>query len=239
MHQQFIVEGDKSVIELMSGPFEIIEVYALEEWMNENASSIQNIPVQMVSQKQLDQMSGLSTPNRVIALVKMKHFQYEVVSIYNELILILDHISDPGNLGTIIRTADWFGIGHVFCSENTVEFYNPKVIQASMGSFTRVKVIPLNLAQFISSAPSETPIYGAFIDSPSIYKTPLSSKGMIIIGSEAKGISDELAAYVNHPISIPRYIRHQTSVGPESLNASIATALVLNEFRRNEMNHND
>ncbi len=236
IYQQFIVEGDKSVLELVKGPFEIIEIYALEEWATENSSHILEFPVQVVNEKQLEQISGFSSPNRVIALVKMQDFEYDETSIYNELILLLDNISDPGNLGTIMRTADWFGVKNVFCSENSVEFYNPKVLQASMGSFTRVKVFHLNLADLIRSAPPQTVVYGTFIDSPSIYNTQLSPNGMVIIGNEANGISAELKSLVNRPISIPRHIETATSnslsTNPESLNASIATAIVISELRR-------
>jgi TrmH family RNA methyltransferase len=159
------------------------------------------------------------------------------------LTLALDEIRDPGNMGTIIRVADWFGIETILCSENCVDVYNPKVVQASMGSITRVQVIRCNLVETLrtltgSGVPAKGgisfPVYGTFLEGDSVFSTTLSDQGIIVIGNESRGISPELAPFINHKIVIPAY--GSSSPGKaESLNASIATAIVCAEFRRDKL----
>ena len=145
-----------------------------------------------------------------------------------ELVLALDSVQDPGNLGTIIRTADWFGIKTIVCSSGTADAYNPKVVQATMGSIARINVIYVDdLAQSISSLPSTVPIYGALLDGNDIYSAPLTDNGIIVMGNEGNGISAPVRECLTHRILIPRY-----SGEAESLNVSIATAIILSEFRR-------
>ena len=145
------------------------------------------------------------------------------------LLLSLDGIQDPGNLGTIIRIADWFGIDHIICSEDTVDAWNPKVVQATMGSIARVNIIYTNLIQFIDTLPEGFPIYGTLLDGENIYTQTLTPHGLIIMGNEGNGISPEIRSRVNHRLLIPSYRTDDTA---ESLNVAIATAITCAEFRR-------
>ena len=147
--------------------------------------------------------------------------------------LALDDIQDPGNLGTIIRLADWFGIEHIFCSQGTVDVYNSKVIQATMGALARVKVHYCNLPELISSL-KDVPVYGTFLDGENIYDKPLSENGLIIMGNEGNGVSKEVSQLINNKLYIPNYPSGRTT--SESLNVAIATAVVCAEFRRRLMN---
>jgi TrmH family RNA methyltransferase len=147
-------------------------------------------------------------------------------------VLVLDGIKDPGNLGTIIRIADWFGIRHIVCSEDTVDLYNPKVIQATMGSYTRVIVSYAGLPGFLSSIDGKVKIYGTFPEGENIYSGSLNPEGIIVIGSESSGISPEVVRLVTDKISIPSYPMDCGHVHAESLNASVATAIICSEFRR-------
>ena len=147
-----------------------------------------------------------------------------------QLYLALDGVQDPGNLGTIIRIADWFGITTIFCSHDTADVYNPKVVQATMGSIARIKVVYTDICRLISNAPEDTPIYGTFLDGDDIHGQQLSSHGVIIMGNEGRGVSAPVSAHVSHRLFIPNYPPGSST--SESLNVAIATAIVCNEFRR-------
>jgi TrmH family RNA methyltransferase len=183
-----------------------------------------------ISNKELDRISMLKTPNQVLALVSIPGQTMLKPSAPDDLTLVLDEIKDPGNLGTIIRTADWFGIKKIICSENCVEIYNPKVIQATMGSIARVEVIYANLVSIFSELPKGVKIYGTVLDGKNIYKTELRQNSYLVIGSESHGISKEIMKYITDFITIPTYAA--SSAQAESLNASIATAISFAEFRR-------
>lgn len=210
----FIVEGVKLVKELIEASYPIRNIYALDEW---NAP-ITAIPVTRISAIELGKMSMLQTPNQVLAVVEQQEPIGEP-SLKGRLSLMLDGIQDPGNLGTIIRIADWFGINQIIASEDTVEVYNPKVIQSTMGSFLRVKIWYKDITTVLDQ--QQVPVYGALLEGKSIYKTDSPKEGILLIGNESKGIREPLLSLITHKITIPR-------IGEaESLNAAVATGILL------------
>lgn len=228
---EFVVEGEKIAEELLKSDFKISSLFGLEDWLSEFESEIEsnNIDFYKVSPKELGRISSLKTPNKVLAVVKTPKVLLPQKNDFDDLILVLDKIQDPGNLGTIIRTADWFGVKHIVCSENCVDTYNPKVTQSTMGSFLRIKTHYTNLENFFKNeVPKEMNIYGALLEGENIYDHKFLGKGILIIGNESKGISDEIAKFVTHRISIPAHPNNSA----ESLNASVAAAILMNEFRK-------
>jgi len=223
--QYFIAEGPTIVDEFISSEYEIDKIFALESWINNNKGVHKNIV--HITPRELQSISLLKTPNQVLATVKYPE-KRKINFKSPELILALDTIQDPGNLGTIIRIADWFGIKKLVCSLETADAYNPKVVQASMGAITRVQFVYTNLQEWLSKLPQNTNIYGALLDGENIYKTKLESNGVIVIGNEGNGISKEIQNLVSHKIKIPAYGDSLM----ESLNAAVATAIICNEFRR-------
>ncbi len=231
LERKFVVEGPKMVQELLQSDFITEVIYANEKWISQNSSRLKNnIQVHPITDKELSRISTLKAPNQVLALVRIPDQTDDFADFEANLVLILDDISDPGNMGTIIRTADWFGVQHIICSENCADVYNPKVVQATMGSVFRVKIRYMLLKEFLISLPAKIPVFGTTLDGDSIYETELTKNGVIIIGNESHGISADLLPYLKNKISIPGY-----SAGAESLNASLATAIVLAEFRRRFM----
>ena len=227
---EFVVEGEKIIDELLESDLEIVSVYGTGEWIENSEAKLQskNIEYFKVSPKELERISSLKTPNKVLAVVNIPEVLLPQKDDFNDLILVLDKIQDPGNLGTIIRTADWFGIKHIICSENTVDVYNPKVIQSTMGSFLRIITHYTDLENFFKKeVPKDLNIYGALLDGENIYKHRFPGKGILIIGNESKGISDNIAQLVTHRISIPAHPNNKA----ESLNASVAAAILMGEFR--------
>lgn len=225
----FIVEGPKVVEEFIKSDFKIDVVYALEEWLEENIQLLNSYQIRYeeITETDLENLSRLKTPNKVVALVKIPPESADIN--LEGLTLALDDISDPGNLGTIIRIADWYGIKNVICSVDTVDVYNPKVVQASMGSLSRVKLHYLDLKFFLEQCnEAEIPIFGAYLDGENLYDQSLDADGIILVGNESNGISDELSRYVSNKITIPRFSDSAT----ESLNASVAAGIIVNEFRR-------
>ncbi|MBW6478832.1 MAG: RNA methyltransferase [Bacteroidales bacterium] len=227
----FVVEGEKAVSELLLHKnWEINHIYALESWLIENTIP-GNIPSDRVSEKELSRISSLTTPNSVLALVNIPVWNINDINPSGDITLMLDNIQDPGNLGTIIRTADWFGIDNIICSENTVEVFNPKVIQASMGSFMRVKVFYTSLKKYLENLPEPLPVMGAMLDGEDLYKTGLPGRGFLITGNESQGISPELVKLINRKIRIPLFHKAGKTQQPESLNAGIATGIILSHLR--------
>lgn len=228
---KFIAEGPKIVSELVESDFVISELYALPEWLKNNSSILDDsILVNSISDLQLKKISTLSTPNQVLAVVKIPIRHFDKIFAETSMVLVLDDIRDPGNLGTIIRVADWFGIKHIVCSENSVDTFNPKTVQASMGSICRVNMYHENITDLISRIAFKIPVYGAFIAGNSIYSETFKESGFLIIGNEAKGISPEIAKLITNKISIPTGNRSESH--PESLNAAIATAIICAELYR-------
>jgi TrmH family RNA methyltransferase len=219
--QLFFVEGIKGVQELLDSNFELHELFTTKA----DFLSIDKSKVHAITEAELKKMSALATPNSCLAVFKIPK---AVSTVQNGLILALDDVRDPGNLGTIIRLCDWFGIKTLFCSEESVDVYNPKVVQATMGSISRVNVVYGDLTQFLSE--TQLPIFGTFMDGKNIYKATLPSEGIIVMGNEAKGISKTIESLVSERIAIPRFGDLQTT---ESLNVATATAIILSEFKRN------
>ncbi len=219
-YQLFVAEGEKVIRELMHSKFELEQIYCTDSIFDDlNSTKITNI-----SESDLNKISALSRANNCLALFKIPKFN-ELKD--NELILVLDDIRDPGNLGTIIRLCDWFGINQLVCSLETVDVFNPKVVQATMGSLTRVNINYCDLNEYLSK--TNLPIFGTFMDGENIYKTNLPEKGIIIMGNEANGISEKLEKLIQNRLSIPRFGAIQKT---ESLNVATATAIVLSEFSR-------
>lgn len=233
-HNLFIAEGAKIVPELMSSGILVKQIYATSEFLRNNAieNTIERFEIKTA---ELERISSLNTPNEVLAVCEIPNYQYSSEDLKEKLTLILDDIKDPGNLGTIIRIADWFGISDIFCSNETVDSFNPKVVQATMGSIARIKIHYTDLLDFINKQAlgNEKKIYGAFLEGENIYSKQLSSSGFIIIGNESKGISERLISSITDKINIPSFSNNKAGRGEaESLNAAIATAVILSEFRR-------
>ena len=218
-HQLFVVEGKKGIEEFLNSSFKLYYLFSTTE-----NYKVEKEKFTLISETDLKKISNLSTPNLALALFKIPIAR---VIDSSKLILALDEVRDPGNLGTIIRLCDWFGIEHLVCSEGTVDCYNPKVVQATMGSLTRVTTHYLNLEHFLKD--TDHPKFGAFMDGDNIYKQILPTNGIVVMGNEANGISPAIEALIDQKISIPRFGNLQST---ESLNVATATAILLNEFRR-------
>lgn len=232
----FIVEGEKITYELFDSSYRIKEVFATESFVSElpkdKISSVQHL--HSITEEELQKISDLKTPNKVLAIAEILDHSINSEEISNSLSLVLDRINDPGNLGTVIRTADWFGIRQIFCSADSVDLYNPKVIQATMGAFTRVKVFYKKLPEFLSQFQNlnNFQIYGTFLEGDNIYTSALKNKGLIIMGSESHGISEELDDFIHQKLHIPPYTSNKKLQQSESLNISVATGIICSEFRK-------
>lgn len=221
----FLVEGPKMVSELMNYPdYEIQFIASSKKWLDAQKDTL-HYTFKEISENALQKLSNFSTANEVLALVKIPEYN-DFLSKKDSLYLVLDGLQDPGNLGAIIRTAEWFGINEIICSHHTVDCFNPKVIQATMGSLFRVQCHYLELPSFLKK--QKLPIYGTLLNGKNIYKEELSNSGFIVIGNESKGISEKIQNLITHPLFIPSYGHSKA----ESLNASVASAIVLAEFRR-------
>jgi len=231
IHQLFVVEGPKMMDELFDSEFVPVEVFATTAWLDENKKKVSVLQQKIVevSDKEISRLSGLKTANKVLATVKIPDRKISEKD-FNKLLLVLDGISDPGNLGTIIRTADWFGIRNLLCSADCVELYNPKAVQASMGSLFRVKVFYNDLEQIIAKFGKNIPVIGTTLDGENIFNMQLPDQAMIIIGSESHGIRETSQKLLTQRIMIP-------AIGPdvESLNAAVATGIICSEFMRNSL----
>ncbi len=217
----FIVEGVKMIEELIQSDYNISELYATSNWIISNTGVV----CSEVSEKELKSISSLKNPNEVLAVVQQK--EPILLDVSNQLNISLDKVQDPGNFGTIIRTADWFGVHNIICSDDSVDVYNPKVLQATMGSFFRMNIVYTNLIQFFKDN-SELTLYGAVLDGENVYQKELNSKGSVLLmGNESKGISEELKSFIDEKILIPNFGK------AESLNIATATAILCSEYRRN------
>lgn len=218
-HQLFVVEGKKTVQELIDSGMEAYKIYSTDLSFVEN----QKYPVVHIKAIDLKQISNLATPNGYLGVFKIPKAKKIAVE---DWVLALDIINDPGNLGTIIRLCDWFGIKHIVCANNTVDCYNPKVLQATMGSIARVQLTYTDLVDFLKT--TEMTIYGAFMDGTPVQKTNFSKKGILVMGNEANGISEAIAALITEKVSIHQFGENTA----ESLNVATATAILLHEIRR-------
>lgn len=228
-HGLFMVQGTKCVLDTL-GHFEIEALLSNSAWHDQH----ENLHPAVVHQSDLERISTLQTTPPVIAVYHIPDNNGSIADMVDaarsQLCLALDCIQDPGNLGTIMRVADWMGVRNIFASPDTADVWNPKVVQASMGAISRVKIHYTHLPLLLQSMPG-TPIYGTFLNGSDIYHSHLSHHGVVVMGNEGNGISPEVAAAVTHRITIPPY--PAGALTSESLNVAIATAITLSEFRRN------
>jgi len=221
----FIIEGIKSISEFVHSNYQIDSIYFLGQYQSLLPKLPPNIKLFEVNTTELDKISALQAPQGILAVVKIPPiaaFNKEILK--NSFSLILDGIQDPGNLGTIIRTADWFGFKNVICSTHTVEVYNPKTVQATMGSLARIDVSYQDLSTFLKDI--KIPIFGAMLDGNSLYETNWGKEGLVILGNEGQGVSEEVIKFINNPVTIPR-------VGQaESLNVAVSAAIFCADIRR-------
>ncbi len=218
----FIVEGIKGISEILDSNYTLDSLYTTKEIFDVPASK-----AHLINEADLKKISRLKTPQTAIALFEIPEVKSPDL---NGLIIALDGVRDPGNLGTIIRLCDWFGVKTLLCSKDTVDCYNPKVVQASMGSITRVQVVYLDLSLVIQNNPG-IPVMGTFLEGENLYEAKFPSNGILVLGNEANGISKELEQVVTRKLNIPQFGDSQNT---ESLNVATATAVFLGEFRRKE-----
>ncbi len=216
----FIAEGEKLVGEIRNSSLRIRRILQTKPIFDEG---------EVVSAKEMERISQLKTANSVLAVVELPSCDLATVKPNKNLVLALDRVQNPGNLGTIIRLADWFGISDIVCSEDSADCFNPKVVQATMGAILRVRVHYTNLAQWLASQ-HDTKIYGTFLEGENIYSAQLDKAGIIVMGNEGQGISAEVANAVSHKLLIPPFPADRC--GSESLNVAVATAVICSEFRR-------
>ena len=232
----FCAEGDKLNHDLILSEIQCTELLATFQWMNKNRNlPLKDIKITEVSESELRSISNLKSPPPVIGIYKIAEHPLKVEKLSGSLVLALDGVQDPGNMGTIIRIADWFGINNIICSEESADIYNPKVVQASMGAIARVAVHYTNLNTLIEEYKQKTklPVYGTFLEGENIYSQNLSKSGMIVMGSEGKGISPKIEKTISDKLFIPSFPSDEST--SESLNVSVATAVVCSEFRRREI----
>jgi TrmH family RNA methyltransferase len=224
----FVVEGRKMTEELLRSSFEMVGLYATEAFLTDYPAFAE---AETVSEVQMQQMSGQDTPPGILAVVRIP--KQDEIKVSSQIVLALDGIANPGNMGTLIRTAEWFGIQDVVCSSDCVELWNPKVVQATMGAIARVKVYYTDLPTFLSTMRQrQVPVYGTFLEGENIYQSNLSPHGIIVMGNEGRGISDAVRQQVTHKLFIPPY--PADALTSESLNVGIATAITVSEFRKRE-----
>ena len=228
----FLVEGDKNVIEVLNSGYKIEKLFATKTFISNNENKCKKAALLFeVEQVDIKKASLLQNPQNCLAICILPKKQIFPEKLNNNLSIYLDDIQDPGNLGTIIRICDWFNIEYIFCSPNTVDLYNPKVIQASMGSFCRTQLIETafenvaNLAQLFRA-----PVYGAFMNGKNIYTEKLPKKAILVMGNEGSGINKKLESSIDIKIKIPEF--SDKSKSAESLNVSVATAIICSEFKR-------
>ncbi|MNS38798.1 23S rRNA (uridine(2479)-2'-O)-methyltransferase [compost metagenome] len=232
-HGLFIVEGVKMVNELLESSFKVHSIFSTENYLKNITNinpNIEKAAIHEVSESELQKISCLHTPNEVFALVQTP-INYIDNQQFNEGLtthwsIMLDDVQDPGNMGTIIRIADWFGIKTLITSLNSVEVYNPKVVQSTMGSIFRINMISTDLEKVLNTI--KAPVYGALLEGENLYKAAFNQPGIILMGNESKGISEKLRKFISYPLSIPGYGK------AESLNVGIATAIFCSEMRRRE-----
>jgi TrmH family RNA methyltransferase len=225
-HSLFLVEGYKSVIDFANSAYQIEAIYHTNAIDPKLLKLSGKINFHEISSNDLEKISSLKSPQEIIALVKMPAWPtLKATALKGNFAIALDGIQDPGNMGTIIRTADWFGIHHIICSADTVDVYNPKVVQATMGSLAHVGIYYLELTEFLESI--NMPIFGALLDGSNIYKTDFGTEGLIVMGNEGNGLRPEIIDLVQKAVTIPR------GGNAESLNVGIATAIFCSEIKRN------
>jgi RNA methyltransferase, TrmH family len=223
--QSFVVEGAKSVIELLQSDFETVWIAATEDFIGQHDKQLRASKAEIIeaTNEQLSSLGSFQTNDAALAVARIKPNRSLSID-EGEVVLVLDSIRDPGNLGTIIRTADWYGVRKIIASEETADFYNPKVLSSSMGSFCRVAIQYVSLVDYLTLV--RKPIYGTFLDGLDVHSLSFSKGGLIIIGNESNGISREVERLVSQKITVPRFGK------AESLNAAIATGIILDVVRQ-------
>jgi len=225
----FLVEGYKSVIEFINSPYETEAVYFTASFDSKMLNLSRKINLYEISIAEMEKISSLKTPQQIAALVKIPLMPaLNNVLLKQKFSLVLDGIQDPGNMGTIIRIADWFGINSIICSEDTVDAYNPKVVQASMGSLSRINIFYSDISQTLTR--TDLPVFGALLNGENIYTTDFGVEGLIVMGNEGNGMRPEVEALINKAVTIPRIGK------AESLNVAIAAALFCSEISRKSLN---
>lgn len=223
----FLVEGYKSIIEFANSPYRVHTIYHTPGIASKMLNLSRKINFQEISLAELEKISALKNPADAIAAVHLPEWGgFSDKDMQGKFTLVLDGVQDPGNMGTIIRTADWFGISNLICSEDTVDVYNPKVVQATMGSLSRMNIHYTDLKEFLRSA--KLPIYGALLNGENIYNTDFGTEGLVVMGNEGNGIRPEIEQLINRRVTIPRI------GGAESLNVAIATAIFCSEAAGNK-----
>ncbi|MDE5709358.1 MAG: RNA methyltransferase [Alistipes sp.] len=223
-HGLFVAEGEKLIGEIRSSSLRVRKIYALE-------GVFDGPETETVTPRDMERLSQLKTASNSLALVEIPHHDLSTVRASEELVLALDEVQNPGNLGTIVRLADWFGIRDVVCSEGTADCFNPKVVQATMGAILRVRVHYTDLPHLLREASGRgIPIYGTFLEGDDLYETPLTQAGIVVMGNEGRGVRPETAREVTRKLLIPPYPADRRTT--ESLNVAMATGIVCAEFRR-------
>jgi TrmH family RNA methyltransferase len=230
LHNTFVAEGEKLVFDLLA-TCRCQYIAALPEILTAHRE-IEADEIVVASEKELKMATFLKTAPQVIAVFYRPQDEIAQIDLSDKLHLVLDGVQDPGNVGAIIRIADWFGIEHIICSEDTADLYNPKTVQATMGAIARVKVYYTALVSFLEQQ-SHLPIYGTFLEGGDLYSEPLTENGFIVMGSEGRGISSEVAKLINRSLFIPSYPAGRAT--SESLNVAAATAVVCAEFCRRKI----
>lgn len=229
----FVAEGSKIVGDILArGNSKVELLVAQPEWLDQNAEMLRDVRCEIVevSYDELAKVSFLCHPQQVMAVFKKFDGCMDASCLDEKLTLVLDGVQDPGNLGTIIRIADWFGIEDIICSKDTVDVYNPKVVQATMGSIARVRVSYMDLKQLFEVLPPTLPVYGTLLEGNNMYSEQLSHNGIIIMGNEGKGISPQIRQFISKGLRIPNYPEGRDTA--DSLNVAVATAIICAEFRR-------
>ncbi len=216
----FLAEGIKVVEELLKSTFKVHKIYCTSSYNNRFLAE----NVEIISENELKSISSLTNPNQILGIFEIP--KVEIIKT-SGLTLVLDEINDPGNLGTIIRLTDWFGVDQLICSPNTVDCFNPKVVQASMGSLARISMIYTDVIPFLHK--ETRPVYGALLQGENVYKSDLENEAVLVVGNEANGISEPIQKIITHKITIPQFGKNQQT---ESLNVATATAILLSEFKR-------
>ena len=227
----FVAEGKKLVLDLLQSGFAVSEVFCTHNLTADLANYQSGLNIDILDKEELTRISFLKTTPDIVALCEIPKSVISWNEIRDNLTLVLDEIQDPGNLGTIVRLADWFGIRNIICSENCADIYNPKVVQATMGAFTRVKVHYVSLSGFFEEAKLlSIPVYGTFLEGENLYQCELTENGLIVMGNEGNGISDIVSHSISKKINIPSFPPGE--ITSESLNVAVATSVICAEFRR-------
>lgn len=221
----FLAEGIKTVTEFLNSGYQIETIYCTDAVASNLNNISRKLKLVVINEAELRKITALSTPQGILAVIRIpKETAIKPESFNGSFIIVLDNIQDPGNMGTIIRTADWFGFKQIICSPDCVEVYNPKVVQATMGSLSRINITYTDLVKLLGSASG--PVYGALLNGDSIYHTDFTDEGFIVLGNEGKGISETILPFITQPITIPRFGH------AESLNVAISAGIICSEIKR-------